>query len=479
MAGESHAGITVPEGNAGALRDMARTFGGLGGAMERTGAQFGAMPAELPSWQGGASVSFASLALQSRAVADQAGRSFSIKARAVRSYADELEEAQRETRSAIEDARDAERRIDRARELIDDAQLRLEDARGRAALAEFEIFATGLSGAPASGALDARAQADRDIEQATGDVERGRRLLEQAREDLEHARRRGRRAEERAEDASRQVESLLASTTPAATLPLLGGPATGIGGLTRLGPWQGGLDPSQRFSPLLTLSALVPAPAGSQFGGFLPLLPLALLGTDGTSKALGGASGGLGDYSAEAGRRNRALRGFHARALGSLGDPEFNRYLLSPEARAQQRRMRTYHDDELARAQDAGDDISKLKTAGKFLGPLGDGVGAKANADEGMPWLENFLRTGGSWGLGAAGASGGGILCAPSLAGAAGCATGGAIVGGEIGDRAGGALYDGLDWTYQNGIEPGLEKGYDKLIRPVGEGLGKVGRLFP
>lgn len=260
-------------------------------------------------------------------------------------------------------------------------------------------------------------------------------------------------------------------------LPVLGGPANGIGGAPT--------------SPLWGLPALMPIDrlgggtgspgAGeSPFGALPSLLPLSALGPDGASKALQGASGGLRGYGKEAGRRNRALRSFHSRGLGSLGDPECRRYLLSPEARAQQNRMRSYHADELAKAQEAGDDISKLKSAGKALGPAGDLLGAKANADEGMPWLENALRTGGSWGGGIAGGAGGGALCAPGgPVAAGGCGAAGAVGGGEAGDWAGGKLYEGLDWSYQKGIEPALEYGYDKTIKPIGEGLGRLGRYFP
>ncbi len=459
----------MPQGDVGGLRDMAQTFDGLSGALERSGAQFGVLPSELSSWQGGASVSFASTALQSRAVADQAGRGFSLKAQATRALADELEEAQRDTRAAIEDARDAERRIDRAKELVEEAQQRLEAARAKAALAEIEIFATGLAGPPSSGALAARDQAQEEIQRATDDIERGRKLLEQARDDLERARQRGNRAEQRAEDAGVKAQGLFASATPAPALPLLGGPA-----LVRLGAQP--VAPLHKFSPLLTFDRLgaQPFPPLQNFSPLLPM-PLLALGPDGASKLLQGASGGLGSYGTAAAQRNRMLRSFHARGLGSLGDPEFSRYLLSPEARAQQGRMHRYHSDELDKAKSAGDDISKAKTAGRFLGPAGDVLGAKANADEGMPWLENALRTGGSWGGGAAGAGLAGTACAPGGPVAAGaCGTGGAIGGGELGDWLGGKTYEGLDWTYQNGIEPagkkigeGLEYGYDKTLGKI------------
>jgi len=455
---------------------MAQTFSGLSGAMERSGAQFATLPAELTTWQGAASVNFASSAFQSRTAAEEAGRGFSIKARAAHAYADDLEDAQRAAKEAIEDARDAERRIDRATELIEDARQRLEAAQARIGLAELEIFATGLTGSPPSGALAAKAQAEDDAERATADLKRGQRLLERAREDLEQARERGRRAEQRAEDAGSSAQSLFASATPTPLLPALGAPATGIGGVPASPLW--GL-PLLRPLNQFPGAGAPPGSGQSAFGGLPPLLPLSLLalGPDGASKILQGGSGGLGSYSKAAGERNRALRRFHAGGLGSLGSPAFREYLLSPEARAQADRMSRYHDSELSKAKAAGDDISKLKTASKFLGPAGDALGAKTNADEGMPWLENALRTGGSWGGGAAGAGLLGTACAPGgPVAVGGCGTVGAIGGGEAGDYFGGKTYEALDWGYQNAVEPtgeaigeGLDYGYEKAIKPLGK----------
>ncbi|MEJ7818527.1 MAG: hypothetical protein WKF49_07565 [Thermoleophilaceae bacterium] len=436
--GDSHSGITVPQGDVDGLMDMAQTFDGLSGAMERSGAQFGALPGELASWRGAASVNFASAAVQSRTAAEQAGRGFSIKARAARVYADELEDAQRAARNAIEDAREAERSIARAKELIEDAEQRLEAARETIALAEIEILSTGLTGPPSAGAMSAKARAEDDAEQATADIGRGRRLLERARDDLDQARRRGRRAQQSAEDAGSNAQSLILSAAPLAMPLTLGAAPTGIGGT------PGSLVRSMPlFLPLDRLGGPGTPPGRPQtvFGRVPPLLPLGDLapGPDGIPTLLQGGAGGLGSYSRAAGERNRALRRFHAGGLGSLGSPAFREYLLSPEARVQADRMSRYHDSELSKARAAGEDISKLKTAGKFLGPAGDALGAKANADQGMPWLENALRTGGSWGVGSVAAGLAGTACAPAgPVAAGGCGAGGAIIGGEFGDRSGG-----------------------------------------
>lgn len=477
--GDSRSGITVPQGDVGGLRDMAQTFDGLSGAMERSGARFGALPGELASWRGAASVNFASSAFQSRTAAEQASRGFSIKARAALIYADELEDAQRAARDAIEDAGEAERSIARAKELIEDAEQRLEAARERIALAEIEILSTGLTGPPSSGAMSAKARAEDDAEQASADIGRGRRLLERARDDLDQARQRGRRAEQSAEDAASSAQSLIVSAAPLSMPLTLGAAPTGIGGT------PGSLFRSMPlFLPLDRLGGSGPPPGRRQdvFGRVPPLFPLSALapGPDGIPTLLQGASGGLRSYSRAVEKRNSALlalRSFHARGLGSLGNPAFRKYLLSPEARVQADRMSRYHDSELSKARAAGEDISKLKAAGKFLGPAGDALGAKANADQGMPWLENALRTGFSWAGGTAAAAGAGTLCAPGGPFAAGaCGVGGAVVGGEAGDRIGGGVYDRLDRTYQNGVEPAGEAIYEKGIKPLGD---KVRSLIP
>jgi hypothetical protein len=448
--GQSHAGITIPQGDPGAVRAMAGRLDQMSGALEAASGRFGTLPGRLSTWQGPASVSFALTAADSRRAAAEGARSFALQAGVARRLARGLEEAQADAEAAIEDAKDAERRIEKAQRLIDEARQRRELALLRAAAAELAIAATDIVGPASQAAIAERTRALDEAAQAADDEQRAQRMLERAQDDLEQARRRGSNAEERAQDHVSYARTAFLAVAPAPALAPLGSPATGVGG--------------QPVSPLAGYQPLVPLPKlhgerpgrgfpelGPLFTGPAPFGPLPI----DPAIALAGSGGGLTQYGRVAGQHNRMLRSFHARGLGSLGNPLYDPYLLSPEARAQADRMRGYHASELSKAQEAGDDISKLRSAGKLLGPAGDALDAKLNADEGMPVLENILRTGGSWGLGTLGAAGGGILCAgggPVAAG--GCGAVGAVGGGEAGDSLGGLAYDGLDWGYQNAIKP-------------------------
>jgi len=189
--GQSHAGITVPEGDPEAVRSMAHTFKGLAGSLERSAHGFGAMPGELSSWQGPASVAFASVAQDSRAAASEGSVAFARKAHAADRLADQLEQAQRETRRAISDAKDAERRIRTAKHEIADARGRHQQALERIAVADLVIAAGGLIGAGATGAHAERDQAQRDADQAEDDQRRAEKALERAQNDLQDAQRAG------------------------------------------------------------------------------------------------------------------------------------------------------------------------------------------------------------------------------------------------------------------------------------------------
>lgn len=183
--GDSHAGVTVPRGDPEQLHELAQTFDGLAGAMQRSAATFGALPGDLSSWQGPASVSFAISALQSRSGADQADQGFSAQARAARDLADDLQDAQRDAKQAIEEAREAEERIRRAKKLIADAKRRREDAQAKGAAAQLDIAAATLTGDIPVAAYAAEAEAKRGAEAAEADERRGHRMLNDARDDAD------------------------------------------------------------------------------------------------------------------------------------------------------------------------------------------------------------------------------------------------------------------------------------------------------
>ena len=233
MASESFAGITVPKGEPDSVRDAGATFASVAGGLEGAAGELRSMPEVLASWQGPASVSFGGSCMTNGSAVDAGVQALDSCARAARTYAGELEDAQREARAAIEEARDAQRRIDRAEQDIEAARSQAVQASGRLDTANQRIAVSGLAGAPDAGALNDAVSASEDISSAQDQESSARRELEQARDDLEAAQRRGKRAEEAARDAARLATGAfqaVAGSSPAAAAFAAAGAGVAGGG---------------------------------------------------------------------------------------------------------------------------------------------------------------------------------------------------------------------------------------------------------
>jgi uncharacterized protein YukE len=200
---ESFAGITVPEGEPGALRSAAGQFGQVAGALGDRAGGIGALPGQLASWQGPASAAFAATCRQHAQAAQGAASAVTGAGLAAGRYAEELDQAQDDAREAIRDARDATERIKTLTAQIAAAKEREAAARSRAAAAGDEFAASAAVGAPSFAAEDARLRAESEAADAADDQARLARRLEEARDDLERAKRRGQRAERAGRDADR------------------------------------------------------------------------------------------------------------------------------------------------------------------------------------------------------------------------------------------------------------------------------------
>ena len=224
---ESFAGITVPEGKPGAVREAAQTFRGIAGGLHGVSGDLQGVPGLVADWQGlGASAFHGTVPTNGSCVA-AAADAMSSCAEAARTYAEELETAQEEAKEAIADARDAQRRIDQA-------QSDLENAQAAQIAASDDILSANMrlaSGVPDPGAvadMDAAGQALSSAQTAESDA---RRRLEQAQDDLERAQRRGEKAEKAAKDAARAAAGAfegVAGASPAAAV--FGGSPTAIEG---------------------------------------------------------------------------------------------------------------------------------------------------------------------------------------------------------------------------------------------------------
>lgn len=260
-AGDSYAGIAVPEGDPEQLRGLGRSYSGLAGAVDSAATVFDALPNELSMWQGPASVAFAGASVMGGGGARSAGSVLDGNAATLRVYADDLDDTQRKAERAIEDARDAARRMREAEKMIDDARDRQAEANQRAAGAELVLVATGAVGIDFGGAEAAKAQAERDAAEAAGDERRARRLLEQAIEDLEAAKRRGNDAEDEARTAALRAAGALGAGTPGGIPGALGGPA---------GPSRGG--GGLPLAALLPIALLGGGSGEKVFGELAPML---------------------------------------------------------------------------------------------------------------------------------------------------------------------------------------------------------------
>jgi uncharacterized protein YukE len=233
MSGESFAGIKVPEGEPGAVRQAATIFTGAAGGLQDVAGGLQAVPNALSDWRGPASASFRGATITNGAALQAGVEAMRDAARAAREYAEELETAQREARLAIKAAKDAQDRIDQAEADIAAAQTAQSQAAVRLDAANQRVALSSVSGAPDAGALADVSAAGDEIAAAQGAEANARTRLERAQDDLLEAQRRGDEAEETARQAARRAGAAfsgLSGSTPAAAI--LGGSPAMLGATT-------------------------------------------------------------------------------------------------------------------------------------------------------------------------------------------------------------------------------------------------------
>lgn len=231
--GESYGGITVPEGDPGALEASAGRLVATAGMLESISSSLNGVLGGL-AWFGPASATHTGLTGAQSLMATTASGSLIQKAAVINDYALVLEAAQRQARKAIERARDADRRIKEAKADIDQAITDQGTANARiiaAQAAQSRIFSSvvdfAFGDSAAAAAVDAaaaeEADARRDLEAAQERERVARRRLQEAEEDREDAQTSGDRAEEAVSIAR---TGLIAAAQGAGLLPTQpGGPA--------------------------------------------------------------------------------------------------------------------------------------------------------------------------------------------------------------------------------------------------------------
>jgi hypothetical protein len=231
--GESYGGITVPEGDPGALEASAGRLVSTAGLLDSISSSLRGVLGGL-AWFGPASSAHAGLTGAQSLMATTASGSLLQKAAVINDYALVLEAAQRQAKKAIELAKDADRRIKEAKADIDEAITDQGTANARiiaAQAAQSRIFSSvvdfAFGDSAAAAAVDAaaaeEADARRDLEAAQERERVARRRLEQAEQDREDAQKDGDKAELAVELAR---GGLIAAAQGAGLLPTQpGGPA--------------------------------------------------------------------------------------------------------------------------------------------------------------------------------------------------------------------------------------------------------------
>jgi hypothetical protein len=229
--GESYDGITVPEGDPGALEASAGRLVASAGLLQSFSGQLNGLLGAL-SWFGPASAQHALLTGSQSMMAGTGATALIQQASVISDYADVLRAAQRQAEHAIERAKDADRRIRQAKEDIRQAQIDQAGAEARiiaAQAAQTRVFESAVdlltgSGAAAAHLAEAEERAARhDLAAAEARERHARTRLAHAEDDRREAIRDGNDAEE-AVALSRS--GLIAAAQGAGLLPTQpGGPA--------------------------------------------------------------------------------------------------------------------------------------------------------------------------------------------------------------------------------------------------------------
>ena len=224
---DAFAGIQVPEGSVGNLRQASSNLAQQAQVLSETANGLRGMPSAAGSWLGPAHSAYANRCISASTACALAAQAFIMAAGATQAYATALAEAKEAGREAIKDARLAQKRIDRAREQIQVAQGRQQGAQGRIDAALHAQAVAAMAPGGDAGVADAMLQdALRELHDAQEDERRWRRALDEAEDDLRAAKVRGRRAEQDARDAARTARSLFAAAGEA--MPILPAPPTPV-----------------------------------------------------------------------------------------------------------------------------------------------------------------------------------------------------------------------------------------------------------
>jgi hypothetical protein len=215
---DAFAGISVPEGSVGELRQAGSRLIQQAQALTDSATSLQVMPSA-GSWTGPAHGAYSNRCITASTAATLAAGAFISAAGAMEGYADALADTQRRARDAIRDARDAQRRIDHANDEIADAQGRERTAETRIDAAVHAQAIAAIAGSDTSAADAMLQEASNALDAAQRDEHLWTHRLHAAEHDLEDAQRRGREAEQDARDAAATARTMFGAA--GAEMPIL------------------------------------------------------------------------------------------------------------------------------------------------------------------------------------------------------------------------------------------------------------------
>jgi uncharacterized protein YukE len=223
---QSFAGITVPQGEPGGLRDAASSMIGVSGQLDGVADGLGGLPSQLTMWQGDGSLTYGNACANVQGVVSGGAQTVHSAAVVLRHYAGDLEDAQDEAKAAIREAKDAHDRREKAQTLIDQAVGAKAAAAFAAATAATELTFTSALGTPSAGAQADLDAANGAIARAEYEEAAARRAWDQADMDFKAAQKRGEKAEKAAITAGHQAAGQLEGLAGAHPgVPGVGAPA--------------------------------------------------------------------------------------------------------------------------------------------------------------------------------------------------------------------------------------------------------------
>ena len=220
MEGESVAGIVMPEGDPGAVRDAAGQLRSVGRGFDSVAAAVGDAAASVPTWQGLAALQFSDQCTDYEGAATGSTDACEAAAGALDAYAEDLAQARQRVHAMQQQGKQLLEEERQARAAAEEAEGRMRGAQMNMKMAAMEAPVDG------GAAMDSfRAQVDGAI----SDMSRESGRAERARGEIERLQREAQREREQVEQQGRAAANRVRGAADGLAAPP-GGPGGSVGG---------------------------------------------------------------------------------------------------------------------------------------------------------------------------------------------------------------------------------------------------------